>query len=720
MIELSNIERPSNLQQSDLDQFFARWNRTADYWAAGIHTANEVPAGFSADFIDLQVLARLARASEQAYAAAAAQGYSDVSRAWHVAKQLVEQSLQAPQQSVCATVRVQIDQTVSLTRSAFRGTLSLENNSADSLDVVDLDIEFKTLAGADADQLFQVQLETINGIAAFDGSSTLPPASNAQGTWVIIPSNLAAPESPVSYVVSGALTYVRQGTLVFLPLAPTTIEVRPNAELQFKYFVEKYVYADDPFTPILEPSVPFDLGLRVENNGAGSVSNLTVASAQPRIVENRSNLVIDFQLLGSQVGSLPSSPSFMVNLGNFGPRQTNTARWQLSSSLQGRFVEFEASLQNLNGLNSPEFWVIDPQVDVKPMLHSVRWDEGGDDLLLDFLEGEDASTQPPAPAGLDFLPTKVWLSDGTEQVVNVVLQAVVQPGSGSNLSAQVSAPVHSSSANYVRFPDPFAGTAVLTGVRRSDGKVLQVGPNAWQTKRVLSNGPSLPNPRIHIFDAGGDGNYELTFNSDTIGAVVVGWGSYSRYGTSGFYNLRVLGDGSFVDPRFGGPEVLRMAFSEPVNSTTFTPANVRVLVNTGRRVGHVSAPIATTISSDGKIGSIVLAAPIPDKAFVCVNVAGVRDLSGNLLANGTERLTFSTLVGDITGDSRVDQEDVNTIGALVGTNPIDPGNTQHLRADIDRSGAIDAADAAAVQARVGSNTNGVSRACVEPTTPGGG
>jgi hypothetical protein len=184
--------------------------------------------------------------------------------------------------------------------------------------------------------------------------------------------------------------------------------------------------------------------------------------------------------------------------------------------------------------------------------------------------------------------------------------------------------------------------------------------------------------------------------------------------------LRVLGDGSFVDPRFGGPEVLRMAFSEPVNSTTFTPANVRVRVTTGRRVGHVSAPIATTISSDGKIGSIVLAAPIPDKSFVCVTVAGVRDLSGNLLANGIERLTFSTLVGDITGDGRVDQEDVTAIGALIGTNPIDPGNTQHLRADIDRSGAIEAADAAAVQARVGGSTSGVSRACVESTTPGGG
>jgi hypothetical protein len=718
--EISDLEResllstptPLPLTAGDVDLFIDRWNRTSQYWNAGIYTASQLPQGFNDDFIDLAVISSLWNASWDSIEGAQAEGFSSVFEAWNHAEVLLEGFLLGPQEGVCATVDVQIDQTVTLTRSAFRASLGLDNSSADVLEVVDVDIEFETVTGQPASHLFNVQLETIDGIAAFDGTASLLPANNASATWVLIPSNEAAQTVPVNYVVSGAVSFVRNGVFTLLPLAPITIEVLPNADLKFKYFIERDVYSDDPFTPLQEPAVPFDLGLRVENEGGGSVTNMSIASAQPEIVRNDSGLLIDFQIIGSQVGDQPGSPSLTVDLGDFGPGQTNTARWQLTSSLQGKFIGYEASVQNLNGLDDPEFWVIDPQVDVLPMLRAVKLDEGGDDFLFDFLAIDPLNLT-------DALPNRVWLSDGTDRPVSVVLNASVTPQSGSVLQAIVQGAIDPQNPNYIRITDPFNGAHTLTGVQRSDGKVIQLGPNAWQTQRVLNNGPSLLIPRIHLFDQGGIGQYTLTFEADILGPSIVGWASFSQYSNLGYYNLRIADDGGFVDPRFGGPQVLHVGFSEPIDSTTFVPANITVRVNTDNKIGRRRLPVSTLVSADGKLGSIVLSQPIPDRSYVCVTVEGLKDQVGNLMDPITDRLNFWTLVGDINGDGFTDVQDLNTVTGLVGTNPIDPGNFQHLRSDVDRSGAIDAADQAAVQARLGKNIQGVPTACFEAAQPGG-
>jgi len=710
--ELENLARPATWTTSVLQTFFARWNRTVSYWNAGITTSSNVPPGFDTDFIDQDLLSLHWNAAWDSIDASQAEGFLGIVEGVQVAEQLLEQTLYGPQQGVCATVQVQIDQTVTLTRSAFRASLGLENSSADVLEVVDVDIEFETVTGQPASHLFNVQLETIDGIAAFDGTASLLPANNASATWMLIPSNEAAQTVPVNYVVSGAVSFVRNGVFTLLPLAPITIEVLPNADLKFKYFIERDVYSDDPFTPLQEPAVPFDLGLRVENEGGGSVTNMSIASAQPEIVRNDSGLLIDFQIIGSQVGDQPGSPSLTVDLGDFGPGQTNTARWQLTSSLQGKFIGYEASVQNLNGLDDPEFWVIDPQVDVLPMLRAVKLDEGGDDFLFDFLAIDPLNLT-------DALPNRVWLSDGTDRPVSVVLNASVTTQSGSVLQAIVQGAIDPQNPNYIRITDPFNGAHTLTGVQRSDGKVIQLGPNAWQTQRVLNNGPSLLIPRIHLFDQGGIGQYTLTFEADILGPSIVGWASFSQYSNLGYYNLRIADDGGFVDPRFGGPQVLHVGFSEPIDSTTFVPANITVRVNTDNKIGRRRLPVSTLVSADGKLGSIVLSQPIPDRSYVCVTVEGLKDQVGNLMDPITDRLNFWTLVGDINGDGITDVQDLNTVTGLVGTNPIDPGNFQHLRSDVDRSGAIDAADQAAVQARLGKNIQGVPTACFEAAQPGG-
>ena len=75
------------------------------------------------------------------------------------------------------------------------------------------------------------------------------------------------------------------------------------------------VFADDPFTDEVEPSEPFALGLIVKNTGKGDAINFSITSAQPKIIENKKGLLIDFKIIGTQVGSQPITPSLTANLG---------------------------------------------------------------------------------------------------------------------------------------------------------------------------------------------------------------------------------------------------------------------------------------------------------------------------------------------------------------------------------------------------------------------
>ena len=58
------------------------------------------------------------------------------------------------------------------------------------------------------------------------------------------------------------------------------------------------VFADDPNTPEVEPTIPFVLGTLVRNAGNGTAFDFRVVSGQPEIVENDRGLLIEFELIG--------------------------------------------------------------------------------------------------------------------------------------------------------------------------------------------------------------------------------------------------------------------------------------------------------------------------------------------------------------------------------------------------------------------------------------
>src|SRR6185436_15867255 len=59
-------------------------------------------------------------------------------------------------------------------------------------------------------------------------------------------------------------------------------------------------------------------------------------------------------------------------------------QWLMTASLQGKFIEYDARFRHIDGLNEPQFTIID-SVTILPMEHVVRITDPADDLLPDFL-----------------------------------------------------------------------------------------------------------------------------------------------------------------------------------------------------------------------------------------------------------------------------------------------------------------------------------------------
>jgi hypothetical protein len=139
------------------------------------------------------------------------------------------------------------------------------------------------------------------------------------------------------------LKYTFEGVENIAPLWPDSITVTPDPSLIVKYFLEKDVFSDDPFTPEIEPAVPFNLGLMIRNEGYGTARSMKITSGQPgnsltffitllnclsiEIIDNERGLLISFTIIGSQVGLQPASPSLVVTIGDLQPMTTQVVRY---------------------------------------------------------------------------------------------------------------------------------------------------------------------------------------------------------------------------------------------------------------------------------------------------------------------------------------------------------------------------------------------------------
>src|SRR5262249_49813751 len=149
--------------------------------------------------------------------------------------------------------------------------------------------------------LFIIQPPVLSNLSAVDGTGHVGPSTTGVASWTIVPSSNAAPHGLTTYFVGGTLSYIEDKTPIVVPLTPAPINVLPSPSLQVHYFLQRDVFSDDPFTPQIEPAEPFSLGVLVNNTGKGRANEVSIASAQPQIVENEKGLLVNFQILGTEV-----------------------------------------------------------------------------------------------------------------------------------------------------------------------------------------------------------------------------------------------------------------------------------------------------------------------------------------------------------------------------------------------------------------------------------
>ena len=411
------------------------------------------------------------------------------------------------QESVCAEVRIEIQQELTLERQAFDANMVINNGLTDlALENVVISVSFTDENGNpvlatsdpnDTSALFFIRIDTIDGIDTVNGG-TIQPSSTADIHWLIIPAPGAADGAPGGklFFVGATLSYEFGGEAEEVEVAPDFITVKPLPELTLDYFLTRFVFADDPFTQAIEPSEPFTLGVRVQNNGTGDAKRVKIDSAQPKIVENDQGLLINFEIIGSEVNAQPFAPTLLVDFGEIPSGGAATGRWSMITTLAGEFTEFTAEYSHSDELGGAVTSILQG-ANTHFLMRDVLVDEPGRDSVRDFLADDGDAIRVYESDNVD---TEVTDQSTT---ASLVFSAQAGPDYFYDLTTAPTA-----GFMYVKLTDPFSGSRVLTGALRLDGKQLPLD-NVWFSKeRDTSNNF---NYFLNLFDANSTGAYKLVF-----------------------------------------------------------------------------------------------------------------------------------------------------------------------------------------------------------------
>ncbi|MFH0845147.1 MAG: hypothetical protein V1930_06685, partial [Pseudomonadota bacterium] len=253
----------------------------------------------------------------------------------------------AADSAVCARVKLEIRQELTLERQAFDAHMAITNGlSHIALENVGVDVSFSdqegnpVLASSDpgnTEALFFIRLDAVQNINDVAGNGSVQPSSAADIHWLIIPAPGAAKGVPQGtlYYVGATLSYTIGGEDHVTTVTPDHIFVKPMPLITLDYFLPSEVYGDDAFTPEVEPAVPFSLGVRVANNGQGTAVGMKITSAQPRITDNAQGLLVGFVIEGCEVNGAPAEKSLFAAFGNIAPAAAGLARWVMTCTLSG-------------------------------------------------------------------------------------------------------------------------------------------------------------------------------------------------------------------------------------------------------------------------------------------------------------------------------------------------------------------------------------------------
>lgn len=426
--------------------------------------------------------------------------------------------LVAAEVSLCAEVVIEIKQELALERQAFEATMKV-TNALDDLPLTSVKVEVlftdkdnnpvvATSDTSNLDAAFFLRASSLLGVDSVDGNGTIAPATVAEIRWLIVPASGAADENPAGklYYVGAVLTYTLNSEEQEVIVAPDTITVKPQPTLFLDYFLTKEVTADDAFTAEIEPPVPYTLGLRIANTGAGAAHSVTMDSSQPTIIENKQGLAIGFKITGSSVNDAAVKPSLLLNFGDIEPKDITTGRWIMETTLSGEFTKFSADFSHADEYGGQLTSLID-SANTHLLVRDVKVDLPNRDNVRDFLstDGVGMTVYESEPSDL-----KTLFCEDCAEVADLSAAAVLTSARPlGDFEVRDLTHRESTDFNFIKVADPYQGQKALYQAVRDDGKVLDAA-NVWLSQQRSANKIDF-DYFINVFDHNPTGKYELTF-----------------------------------------------------------------------------------------------------------------------------------------------------------------------------------------------------------------
>ncbi|MGJ5641376.1 T9SS type A sorting domain-containing protein [Formosa sp. S-31] len=597
----------TTITESYINTFVSRWNTTVEAWNADVFSPNtQYP-----DIVDKTKIDAYKKIKADLEIYAFTRGFVSVADMYNSDIKFIEEFIEEKSQdeaSVCATVTMEFPQRLTMTRQAFEGTLKINNSSDKAISQVHLELIVKDENGENKTHLFQINKEDF-----LNGTGTVNPDTSGQGLAIFIPTKEAAPEVTKSYSFGGILSYFDPeiGEVVKISLNPVTLEVNPSPDLVLHYFMQRDILGDDPLTDdIVEPSLPAELSLMIQNDGYGLAKNVNVESMQPKIVENEKGLLIDFEMIGSNFNNEPTQLGLLnVDFGDIDAKQTAVGQWFFTSSLIGHFVKYDVKVNHKNSYGNENLSLIKGAY-IHELIKSVKSYENNSDDIADFLVNDIADVYDT--------PDMVYLSNGSsEEVSKAESLEFLEQITPSTLTAKIKLNPISTGWNYGNILDEQGKNYKLTKVIRDTDNFEIPLENVWQTQVTLKDGlnPKYEH-KLHVLDKVTNvETYTLYFNpvDGDIPKII-----------------------TFIDPpeqyNTEAVKLINVEFNKEIDFNTFTNANIK-LIHQG-----IELPVDDILI--GKINattfSINIEALTSLSGFyeLTVNTIGIKDLVGNEGVNG--------------------------------------------------------------------------------------
>ena len=496
-----------------------RWNRSVGYWNDGIYMKDQVPDGYSDEFMEYD---------EELYFERTQQNIDDYQELKSLYGNRDGNSLlddmgeamdntfkevddESGSNSVCAHVTVEFSQTMSMTREAFEGTFSVHNgNEVNSIKNIDLDfVVIDTGTGEDCTHLFQINTTQLNYITNdINGNGELGPSRDGSAIIMFIPTRNAAPTEPKVYSFGGTFGFLDPYTEepVVFDLYPVDITVNPSPDLYVDYFMQRDILGDDALTEDrLEPSLPAELGVRIHNQGAGVAKNVNLETAEPEIVDNEKGLAVDFAMYGASFNGSPAQLGMMnISFGNIAPGATGVGEWLFTSSLLGHFVSYEAHVIHNNSYGNPELSLVS-SLRIHELIHPIRVYGADDDGINDFLVNDDDDTYE--------MPDTIYFSQGGRTSVGEFASLSFNH-EVTELDTIVTLTANPSGIgwNYGKCDDPGSDKYELVSCTRDfDNQEIPL-QNVWQTFVTLHDqADPLYENKLHLVDTLANDGEEVTY-----------------------------------------------------------------------------------------------------------------------------------------------------------------------------------------------------------------